>query len=169
MNSIPTKLITTLFAGAMLTAATSVTAADALSHFEPAAITKAERALDRGLTSQALDILNKAEATASQPRDRAEVYGLRCEAHLERGDALAAINACQAAIETRGGVASWRFHNNLGVAHLMLGDTTLAETAFRIARTLNPRETAPRRNLSLLADLTVTGDAQLGMVTPSRR
>lgn len=83
-------------------------------------------------------------------RLRAEVHYLHCRAHLERGAYGAALDACQAAIDTRTGVQAWRFHQGLGEAQLALGRLAAAEVGFRNARTLNPRALAPRRGLRAL-------------------
>ena len=125
--------------------------ADALEQFEPAYLGKAQQALEQNQPERALATLAAPEPLPVNRRDLAELHGLRCQALVALDRPLEAINACEAAIETRGSSATWRFHNNRGVAHLMLDDLDAAETSFKTARALNARSLAPRRNLHLLS------------------
>jgi tetratricopeptide (TPR) repeat protein len=128
------------------------TQADSFSHYEPAFLRQADRALWHDDAERALEIIAANQDRQFKRHDRAEAYGLICRAQLKRDDAIAAREACLAALDLSQSRDSWRFLNNLGVAELTLGNYEAAEEAFARAAALSGWSAAPRRNLQLIGE-----------------
>lgn len=109
-----------------------------------AALSQAEKALQRGDAEQALALLEQRDVSRD---DRlAEVESLRCRALHQLGNALDAEAACSAAIDTR--VPHWGDYNNRAAARMLLGDLDGAIDDLHRANRLRPGMAAVRRNLS---------------------
>lgn len=128
-------------------------AASVSDHYQPGFMLKAERALQRGRAQQALDVLAAAQQSIAGSRYEAKAMGIRCEAYLAMGQAEAAREQCQGAIERSSSLHSWSYHNNLGVAEMQLGNLEAAEQHFHRAAVLDGWSYGPRKNLELVREL----------------
>ena len=122
--------------------------ADALDHYQPAPLVKAERALERGDAQRALGLLEGRVDTLRGGVERARGHALVCRARFSQGEYELAERACDAAVEEGGAAAAWRHLNNRGVMRLMLGRSEEALADFRAAERLNPAAGSVRRNLA---------------------
>lgn len=123
--------------------------ADAIDHFQPAVLQKAERALDNGDAKQALALLEGQVAALRLESMRAAGDDLICRAHYQRGDYEAAEAACNRAVSTGGHNATWSYLNNRGVMRLLQGKLQAAFEDFSEAAVLNPRARSVKRNRQL--------------------
>jgi len=122
--------------------------ADALDHYQPAPLVKAERALERGDATRALGLLDGRVDTLRAGVERAQGHALVCRARFARGEFDLAERACDAAVEEGGGAAAWSHLNNRGVMRLLLGRSEEALADFHAAERLNPAAGSVRRNIA---------------------
>lgn len=123
--------------------------ADAIDHYQPAVLTKAGRALDRGNPDLALALLSGRVAAMRHGSMRAAADDLVCRAHYARGDYAAAEEACDRAVATGPHNSTWSYLNNRGVMRLLQGKLEAACADFTAAAGLNPRARSVQRNLHL--------------------
>lgn len=121
--------------------------ADALEHYRPNLLTKAERALERGRPDQALGLVESRVEAFTHDTYRAQGYSLICRAWYEKGDFHKAERACDSAVQLGGGSLAWSHLNNRGVMRLLVGRTGEAMRDFQAAALRNPTAWSVHRNL----------------------
>jgi len=123
--------------------------ADAIDHYQPAVLLKAERALDNGDATEALALLEGRVEALRHGSMRAAGDDLICRAHYERGDYAAAEAACDRAVASGAKTSTWSYLNNRGVMRLLQGKLEAAFEDFTEAAGLNPRARSVKRNLQV--------------------
>ncbi|MFT4615344.1 MAG: tetratricopeptide (TPR) repeat protein [Bacteroidia bacterium] len=123
--------------------------ADAIDHYQPAVLVKAEKALQEGRPFYALRMLDGRVETLQQASFRAAGNDLLCQAHFQTGHYEMAEAACDKAVGLNGGAAAWSHVNNRGVMRLLQGKIEAALEDFQRASSLNPRAISVRKNASL--------------------
>lgn len=121
--------------------------ADAIEHYRPNLLTKAERALERGRPDQALSLLGSRVDSFTHATYQAQGYSLICRAWYEKGDYHKAERACDIAVQLDSGTLAWSHLNNRGVMRLLVGNTGDAVSDFHAAARRNPTAWAVHRNL----------------------
>ena len=124
-------------------------AAEALDHYQPPLLAKAERALERGQPGRSLALLEGRVQELRAGAQRAAGFDLVCRAYFAQEDWRRAEPACDAAVEEGGGNAAWSFRNNRGVMRLLQGRTDEAIADFRAAARLQPRSRSVSKKLAL--------------------
>lgn len=85
--------------------------------------------------------------SAMQPQDVANAQNILCIAHMRLGQLKEARRACDQAIALQ--ADNWRFYNNRGLAHMLLGDMEAAVSDYRKALSLAPDAAQVQSNLNL--------------------
>jgi tetratricopeptide (TPR) repeat protein len=123
--------------------------ADAIDHYQPGVLAKANRALQQGNSDRALALLEDRVADMRKSSNQAEGYGLICRAYFQQRDFQVAEQNCDKAVTIGGGASAWNYLNNRGVMRLLLDRPDDALADFRKAAAMNPTERSVRRNMSL--------------------
>ena len=123
--------------------------ADAMDHYQPAVLVKAEKALEQGRPFYALRMLDGRVDMLRHASHRAAGNDLLCRAYFQAGQYATAEAACDKAVALGGGEAAWSHVNNRGVMRLMQGKTESALEDFNRASSLNPKAISVRKNVSL--------------------
>lgn len=141
--------------------------ADVLSHYQPHALVKAERALEQGDPDLALQYLHRQRAILGHERYAAASASITCRALFQKQDFGAAEAACNTAVERGNYEAMWSHLNNRGAVRLMLGKYDEALVDLRRASRLNPASRDASRNLRLAKRLQrqQAGEAELQQVS----
>ena len=126
--------------------------ADAIDHYQPGVLAKANRALQQGNSDRALALLEGRVADLRSGPHQAEGYGLICRAYFQQHDFQAAEKNCDEAVTIGGGASVWSHLNNRGVMRLLLDRPDDALADFRRAAAMNPGERSLHRNMSLVQE-----------------
>jgi len=121
--------------------------ADAIEHYRPTLLIKAERALERGNPDRALSLLEGKVDALRRDIYRADGNALVCRARYEKGDYTGAERACDEAVQLGGGPQAWSHLNNRGVMRLLQGRAEDALADFEAAAVLNPMASSVHRNI----------------------
>lgn len=144
----------TIAATALAIVTPTLTADDAdlsTKRWAPSSIQQAERSLQAGNATAALETL-KTLNTADLPRSlREHVEALTCEVQLGLNEAEAAIKACSAALTIDN--QDWTALNNRAVAYMRLGRHEEALSDLKAATRLNPSSKVPFRNKARVRQL----------------
>ncbi len=124
--------------------------ADAIDHYQPAVLQKAERALQRGNPTEALALLEGRVAAMRHGSMRAAGDDLICRAYYQRGDYAAAEQACDRAVAVGSNNSAWSYLNNRGVMRLLQGKLEDALADFSAAAGRNPSARSVKSNLQVV-------------------
>ena len=126
--------------------------ADALDHYQPSVLAKANRALQQGDSGRTLALLEHRVADLRSGSYRAEGYDLICRAYFLQQNFQAAEQNCDRAVRAGGTASAWSHLNNRGVMRLLLDRPDDALVDFRRAAAIKPGKRSVHRNLSLAQD-----------------
>jgi len=137
--------------------------ADVLSHYQPQALEKAQRALVQGDPDRALLVLRNQRSILEHSRYVARSQSLSCRAYFQKRDFAAAEQACDTAVERGNPDDVWSHLNTRGAVHLARGRYEEAKADFRKAASLNPASREAKRNLQLARQMQHEQDRVAGL------
>lgn len=135
--------------------------AESAAYYQPKRLLTAERALERGQSDRALNLLADYVEHQRYASKRAEGYALICRAHFKLKAFVAAEQACDQALRDGRASMAWSHLNNRGVMRLLQGNYAAALSDFDAAAEKNPSSRAVRKNRAL-------AEREIALVASSR-